>query len=133
MSQNQQLVSILNDIQTKLTMIGESIKANAYGKAAVAISKHDKDINKPEDLMGIRSVGDSIRSKLTEFMQTGKIQYLEQLNNAPEFTFLKVYGIGPKVARKLVSDGYKSIDDLKQNMDILKRWSAIIIWLERMD
>ena len=45
-------------------------------------------------------------------MQTGKIQYLEDMKNTPKIIFTNVYGIGPKKAEELEKSGLTSIDDL---------------------
>ena len=61
----------------------------------------DTEITTPSDLDGIPNIGSGIKEKLTEFMQTGKIQHLEDMKNTPKIIFTNVYGIGPKKAEEL--------------------------------
>ena len=77
-----------------------------------------KKINSGSDLFDLQFVGKGIISKIDEFINTGKIELLENFKKNPiilahkELT--KVFGIGPKKAKALISQGILDIFDLKR-------------------
>ncbi|MFN3550935.1 MAG: DNA polymerase/3'-5' exonuclease PolX [Endomicrobiia bacterium] len=97
-------------------------KIRAYEKAAQvieslpqAIEDLAKDFNK---LSSIPAVGKSIAEKIVEYLNTGKIQRLEELKSKFSegiFEMLKIPGLGPKRVRILYEKmGIKDINTLKE-------------------
>ncbi|MGB8658294.1 MAG: DNA polymerase/3'-5' exonuclease PolX [Candidatus Zixiibacteriota bacterium] len=119
---NQEIAEILVHISQILDIQGENpFKIRAYIKAAETIealtfqlsSLEDKD--KIEELPGI---GEAITKKIKELLETGKLEYYEDLKKseyAPLIELLRIPGVGPKHA-KLVHDklGVKSIEELRK-------------------
>ena len=97
----QELIDITHEMEQILIKLGQAFRANAYKKAATSLEKMETEITTPSDLNGIPNIGSGIKEKLTEFIQTGKIQYLEDMKNTPKIIFTNVYGIGPKKQRNL--------------------------------
>jgi len=108
----QELIDITHEMEQILIKLGQAFRANAYKKAATSLEKMETEITTPSDLNGIPNIGSGIKEKLTEFIQTGKIQYLEDMKNTPKIIFTNVYGIGPKKAEELEKSGLTNIDEL---------------------
>lgn len=116
---NEELISILNEIDDLLSKKGEHFRAKAYRQASESIIIYDGDITTVEDLKNIPKIGKNTLSKLSEYINTGKIVMLDNERKDPINILTKVYGIGPKKAKEFVDKGITSIEDLKNNTDLL--------------
>ena len=116
---NEDLISILNEIDDLLSKKGEHFRAKAYRQASESIIIYDGDIITIEDLKNIPKIGKTILSKLSEYINTGKIVMLDNERKDPINILTKVYGIGPKKAKEFVDKGITSIEDLKENTELL--------------
>jgi len=120
---NVAIAAAFTDIARFLQLKNDSIfKIRAYQRAADIIQGLDFDLNevrtRPELLAGIPGIGDAISAKITELVETGRLEYLEKLKS--EFPpallpVLDVTGIGPKTAMMVVTElGLKTVDDLEK-------------------
>ena len=116
---NEDLISILNEIDDLLSKKGEHFRAKAYRQASESIIIYEGDIVTVEDLKNIPKIGKTTLSKLSEYINTGKIVMLDNERKDPINILTKVYGIGPKKAKEFVDKGITSIEDLKNNTDLL--------------
>lgn len=116
---NEDMISILNEIDDLLSKKGEHFRAKAYRQASESIILYDGDIITIEDLKNIPKIGKTTLSKLSEYINTGKIVMLDNERKDPINILTKVYGIGPKKAKEFVDKGITSIEDLKGNTELL--------------
>ena len=116
---NEELISILNEIDDLLSKKGEHFRAKAYRQASESIIIYEGDIVTVEDLKNIPKIGKTTLNKLSEYINTGKIVMLDNERNDPINILTKVYGIGPKKAKEFVDKGINSIEDLKKNTELL--------------
>jgi DNA polymerase beta len=96
----------------------EKFKAIAYQKVIKELQAHTGPIRTIEDVEGIKGIGKKIQAKIEEILATGElaaaVQAATNLQIDVYDQLLKVHGIGPVKARKLVEDfGVKSIEDLR--------------------
>ena len=70
-------------------------------------------------MKNIPKIGKTTLSKLSEYINTGKIVMLDNERKDPINILTKVYGIGPKKAKEFVDKGITSIEDLKENTELL--------------
>ena len=118
MSYNNDFIDVLSQLQSHYQVKGSFMKSRAYEKARDSIILHDKDITSLSQLKDIPNVGKSTIGKLKEWVETGKVDVLEQAKNDPEIMFTNVYGIGPKKAKELVTKhGIKTIKELRNKQD----------------
>ena len=65
----------------------------------------------------MKFVGDGIRKKIVEYLETGRMAKVEFLKADQKLNCLEqmasVWGIGPNNALKLYHAGFKSIEDLR--------------------
>ena len=89
----------------------------AYEAAIEAISSLPGPVTKPEDVAGIKGVGEKIKQKVQEIISTGKLKAAEEARTSlplEEYKLLRdIHGIGPVKAAKLIEDGIKSIAQLR--------------------
>jgi DNA polymerase (family 10) len=124
MSDTKQDVLDMLRALTELTLLEEadpqSFRVRAYENATQAIAAQATDLGRLslKDLQKIEGVGRSISEKISEFLQTGRVQKLELLRQKyPRslLQLLRIQGLGPKAVTRLRAElGVQSIDDLKR-------------------
>lgn len=118
----KQVIEILEEIGTLLELKGENpFKTRAYENAARALRGVSEDLNElvaSNRLRGIKGIGEAISEKITTLVTTGTLKYYEELRRSfPPgiMELLRIPGLGPKKAKKLLDDlGVASIDDLEK-------------------
>lgn len=107
---NQEIAEILQAISQYLSMEGDFFPARAYQKVAEAIEAREEsiaDVYKNggiEALQKIEGIGKSIADKIGEFIETGKINFYEELKKKIPVDLeelIKIEGLGPKNIKKL--------------------------------
>ena len=119
MSHNAVFAQLMNRLSTAMNQLGEPMRAKAYKKAEESILSMTEDIHSIKDLANQPGIGPTIRAKLQEYLDTGKIKALEEYENKPEIRLAEIYGVGPKKAKELVSQGIKTVDELRSRQDLL--------------
>jgi DNA polymerase (family X) len=118
---NDTIAGIFQDIADLLEIKGENkFKIRAYQRVVQTIEELPREIEdmvaEGENLKNIPGVGQAIADKITEIINTGRLEYYEKLK--AEFpagitTLLEIPGVGPKTAKKLSEQGISSIDELE--------------------
>lgn len=107
---NQEIAKLMYEIADFLEMDEVQFKPQAYRKAATALSSLDKNIEEVYEEQGekgikeIPGVGESIASKIIEYIETGEIKYYNELKEKMPIEIeeiTSVEGIGPKMAQDL--------------------------------
>jgi DNA polymerase (family 10) len=103
---NQEIAKILTHISQILEIQGENpFKIRAYTKASQTISSLTYPVASLDEtgkIGELPGIGEGIAKKIAELLQTGKLQYYEDLKKsefAPLTDFLDIPGVGPKHAR----------------------------------
>ena len=119
---NHEVAELLRNIAQLLEIKEELVfKIRAYERAALTIENLDEDIEyvwKQGKLDDIPGVGEALTKKISEFLETGKLEYYEKLKkqvpvNVEELS--KVQGLGPKTILKLYKQlGVKTLKDLER-------------------
>uniref|UniRef100_A0A1Y1MJA5 DNA polymerase n=1 Tax=Photinus pyralis TaxID=7054 RepID=A0A1Y1MJA5_PHOPY len=127
---NHEFCEFLSELAEYEKNVNRNIyKYSAYRKAASALSSHPIRITSGKEARALHGVGDKIAKKIDEFLQTGKLQKLENIHNDASSVAInlltRVSGIGPAKARQLVDDGIATLDDLKKNVDKLNHHQTI--------
>lgn len=116
---NEKFIELMEQLADIMLKQGEPFRARAYQKAQETIMAYPADIMSPNDLKGKPGIGDTIMEKLNEYVQTGTLKILEREKNNPVNILAEVYGIGPKKAKELVDQGISSIEQLRNNQQLL--------------
>ncbi len=119
---NTDVIRLLEEIGDLLEVKGEvRFKVNAYRTAARSIENLSEDVaelSASGRLREIPGVGSALEQKISEFVDTGRLGYLDKLRT--EFppglvTLLEVPGLGPRRARMLFESlGVGNLSDLEQ-------------------
>ena len=117
---NMEVATILYEVADLLEMKEEKFKPRAYRKAAgivESLSKPVENLNK-EELTKLSGIGKSIAEKILEIIETGSLEYYENLKKefAIDFESLHfVEGIGPKKIKRFYDElGVIDLDDLER-------------------
>jgi len=119
---NQFVADILYQIAVLLDLKGEMFfKTRAYRIAAQTIEVLDEDIevvSNENRLREIKGVGEALAKKIKELVETGRLEYFENLKKEiPDglLKMLNISGLGPKKVSALYQNrGLKTIEELRQ-------------------
>jgi len=119
---NQIVADLLYKIADILDLKGEIFfKTRAYRMAAQTIETMEEDIEtvtKEKRLESIPGIGEALAKKITEFVETGKLEYFERLKKEiPEglLRLLDIPGLGPKKVAALYKHlGITTINELQE-------------------
>lgn len=116
---NESFIDLMEKLASIMMKQGEPFRARAYQKAQETIMSYNEDIISPDDLKGKPHIGATIMEKLNEYVETGTLRILEREKNNPVNLLADIYGIGPKKAKELVDKGITSIEQLRENQQML--------------
>lgn len=121
---NKKVSDIFYEIADLLELKGVNFKPRAYRKAARNIDSLKDDLNDYYDndnIRDIEGVGKAMEEKIKEIIETGSLEYLEDLREelpAGLVEVMKVPDIGPKKAKKLYDEiGVEDLDSLKEKAE----------------
>jgi DNA polymerase (family 10) len=117
---NKEVAYMLYEIADILEIQAEKFKPQAYRRAAQNIENLGEaieDVHRNGKLQDIPGVGKAIASKVGEYLDEGRLEYLEDLREEiPEgvLTLLEIPGLGPKKVSLLYKEvGILNIEELK--------------------
>eukprot|EP01017_Pseudomicrothorax_dubius_P034101 TRINITY_DN4632_c0_g4_i1.p1 TRINITY_DN4632_c0_g4~~TRINITY_DN4632_c0_g4_i1.p1 ORF type:complete len:470 (+),score=87.17 TRINITY_DN4632_c0_g4_i1:356-1765(+) len=100
-------------------------RTHAYRRAIATLKTFPKNIESEADVENLPGIGDKLKQKIKEILETGKLLKAEVMEGTEENRALdllsRVWGIGPKTAKKLYERGIKTIEDLRQNQGSLTK------------
>lgn len=119
---NKEVSQKFYELASLAELAGENpFKVNAYAKAARTIENLSipiEDLAKDKKLTEIRGIGSGIAKKIVQYLETGKIEKLEEFKSKVPSSLLemeKVSGLGPKGAIALYKHlGVKTVEGLKK-------------------
>lgn len=121
---NKKVAGILFEIAELLELKGVSFKPRAYQRAARTIDSMKEDLSEyhSEDrLREIDGIGKAIEEKIIEIIETGRLEYLDDLyRETPKglIEVMRVPDIGPKKAKQMYDElGVEGLDDLRKRAE----------------
>jgi DNA polymerase (family X) len=120
---NSDIAVVFENIADLLELKGENkFKVRAYSRAAQVISHLSQEmelmLEEGHDFRDIQGIGEAIAKKSVELINTGKLQFYEDLKaQFPDgiISLLDIPGIGPKTAHRLATElGVGSVEQLEQ-------------------
>ncbi len=116
---NEDFIDLLDKLSELMTKKGEPFRARAYQKAQESILSYPHSIYHVSAIKDLPNVGQTIISKLNEYIETGTLRILEEEKSNPVTMFCDIYGVGPKKAQELVDMGVTTIEELREREDEL--------------
>jgi len=118
---NKDIAALFNEIADILELKGENVfRINAYRRAAQnveGLSRAIEDVAAGGGLDEIPGIGKDLAGKIGEYLETGKISYLEELRSETPrilLDMLRIPGVGPKTAVRLHAElAINSLEELK--------------------
>ncbi len=117
---NSEVAAILYEIADFLEIQDVDFKPRAYRRAARNIEALSEDIEEVAErgqLEEIDGVGESIAEKIVEYLETGELEYYEELKAELPIdidAITRIEGVGPKSAKKLYDAlAITSLDELE--------------------
>lgn len=108
------IIDALDKLRTKELSNKEPFKARAYATVLTQLRSFEGPIHSLNDIEHVKGIGEKIREKIKEILDTGELHQLNENQSMNIFKDLtKVHGIGPSKARDLIDKfDIKSIEDL---------------------
>jgi DNA polymerase (family 10) len=119
---NQLVATILNQVADLMEIDEVDFRTKAYRRAAHTVynlSEDIEDIKNAGKLQELPGVGAKIAGKIDEIVETGSLEYLENLKKKFPVDYdalMAVEGLGPRSIKQLYRElGIKNLDDLEKN------------------
>jgi len=119
---NQLVATILNQVADLMEIDEVDFRTKAYRRAAHTVenlSEDIEDIKNEGRLTDLPGIGEKIAGKITEIVETGSLEYLDNLKKQFPVDYdalMAVEGLGPKGIKQLYNElGVKNLDDLEKN------------------
>ncbi|MFO8110721.1 MAG: DNA polymerase/3'-5' exonuclease PolX [Thermoplasmata archaeon] len=107
---NKKIADIFYEVAKLLELQGHTFRSRAYQKAARTIDSMKKDIltyYEEGTLRDIEGIGKALEEKISEIIETGSLEYLDNLKEEiPEglLDIMRVPGIGPNKAKQMYEE-----------------------------
>ncbi|UKZ53812.1 hypothetical protein TrVGV298_007612 [Trichoderma virens] len=116
---NARTIEILQKMNGYYERINDHWRTIAYRKAISILKQQSVKITTEEEAYRLPSIGRRLAQKIEEIVTTDKLQRLECAEEDPTDhalqTFLKIYGVGNKIAEQWIAQGWRTLEDVKQH------------------
>ncbi|KAK8083074.1 hypothetical protein PG996_001855 [Apiospora saccharicola] len=115
---NAETINSLLELADQHNQEGQNWRRDAYRKAASALKQQPVKILTYAEAIAIRNIGESSAEKIEEFVKTGRMLKLQNLQNDPMIKlrgfFTNIYGVGTVQADHWIRKGYRTLDDIRE-------------------
>ena len=114
---NQFITEKLQILATSYANSKDQWRALRYKKAIVSVKNYHKKLETWEECSSLPFVGERLAKKIWEIVETGHLRRLDHVDPNQEAInlFVGVWGAGPTTAETWVSQGLKTLEDLKNH------------------
>lgn len=114
---NQFITEKLQILATSYANSKDQWRALGYKKAIVSVKNYHKKLETWEECSSLPFVGERLAKKIWEIVETGHLRRLDHVDPKQEAInlFVGVWGAGPTTAEAWVSQGLKTLEDLKNH------------------
>ena len=114
---NQFITEKLQILATSYANSKDQWRALGYKKAIAAVKNYHKKLETWEECSSLPFVGERLAKKIWEIVETGHLRRLDHVDPKQEAInlFAGVWGAGPTTAEAWVSQGLKTLEDLKNH------------------
>lgn len=140
LARNKDLADKLGLIAGYYTMARDTYRAKSFTNATTQIGQYPYAImSGAQARRDIKGIGDSIETAINEYLTTGTIQRLEELQGKFQEQrktidwLLSFYGIGPVTAIKLYNQGVRTLDDLWFQGNLTEAQKIGVMWRDHIN
>ena len=114
---NQFITEKLQILATSYANSKDQWRALGYKKAIASVKNYHKKLETWEECSSLPFVGERLAKKIWEIVETGHLRRLDHVDPNQEAInlFVGVWGAGPTTAEAWVSQGLKTLEDLKNH------------------
>ena len=114
---NQFITEKLQILATSYVNSKDQWRALGYKKAIASVKNYHKKLETWEECSSLPFVGERLAKKIWEIVETGHLRRLDHVDPKQEAInlFVGVWGAGPTTAEAWVSQGLKTLEDLKNH------------------
>lgn len=126
----ERIIEIFSAIANHERNNGQGFKASAYLKSINGIKKFSDDSEiTVENLREIKGLGDKLIGKIQEIMEKNTCSAYEKIKDFkdPRTVFMGIHGVGPVKAKKLVQEGFETIEDLRECDNLKEHFNDVQI------
>ena len=126
----ERIIEIFSAIANHERNNGQGFKASAYLKSINGIKKFSDDSEITVDnLREIKGLGDKLIGKIQEIMEKNTCSAYEKIKDIkdPRTVFMGIHGVGPVKAKKLVQEGFETIEDLRECDNLKEHFNDVQI------
>lgn len=135
---NEQLAKLLELLSVYYKLAKDKYRTGAYEKAAYTIRNSEEEITSGAQALQLPGIGQSIATDIEQYLQTGKIDRLQQLEYKYQVVkpvldkFMAIYGIGPVTAVGFYEKGFRTVDDLWYKANLTEAQKNGILWRDHL-
>ncbi|KAK2023810.1 hypothetical protein LX32DRAFT_627334 [Colletotrichum zoysiae] len=115
---NGRTIEILQQMCNYYERVNDTWRPIAYRKAITQLKRQPSKVATAEEAIRLPGVGQRLADKIEEIVTTDRLQRLERAEQEPTDkvlqTFLKIYGVGSVQASHFISQGFRTLEDLKE-------------------
>lgn len=119
---NAETINSLLELADQHDQEGENWRRDAYRMAASALKQQPVKVLTYAEAIAIRNIGESSAEKIEEFVKTGRMLKLQNLQNDPlvklRGLFTNIYGVGAIQADRWIQKGYRTLDDIREQAQL---------------
>ncbi|KAK3500618.1 hypothetical protein B0T13DRAFT_488075 [Neurospora crassa] len=119
---NARTIEVLQSMCDYYSRVSDQWRTTAYRKAIATLKRQKTRITTADEAYHLPSIGKRLAEKIEEIVTTDSLRRLEYAQASPLdhvlATFLKIYDVGNGRANKWISQGFRTLDDLKQKANL---------------
>ena len=122
---NKHITDKLEEMSAIYENTKDKFRALGYQKAIIALKRCSTPIKTYEEASKLPGVGKRIADKIWEIVETGDLKSLDEYNSRDDISsiklFTQIHGIGPTSAQSFVSQGFRTLDDLRTKAHLTRQ------------
>ncbi|KAL2113587.1 hypothetical protein VUR80DRAFT_3275 [Thermomyces stellatus] len=117
-SPNARTIEILQEMCAYYTRMNDHWRTTGYRKAIKTLQRQTRQIRTADEARSLPNIGERLAQKIEEIVSTDRLRRLEYAQAEPLDgvlqLFLGVYDVGLAQANKWISQGFRTLEDLKE-------------------
>jgi len=119
---NNRTIQVLQQMASYYDRIGDHWRTTGYRKGIGALRKQSQLIRTKQEALTIPQIGERLAKKIEEIVATDRLRQLEHTkldsNDQILQLFMGIYGVGYPTSSRWIAQGYRTLDDLIQNVEL---------------